>query len=87
MPVLMVLLARVGILHPATVARSRKGVIIGLFVLGAMLTPPDPWTQLMLAGPMWILFEIGLIVSRAVVAAKPPPPGDTLPPAEARRRG
>jgi sec-independent protein translocase protein TatC len=86
LPVLMVLLARVGILHPVTVARSRKAIVVGLFVLGAMLTPPDPWTQVMLAGPMWILFEVGLIVSRMVVAVKPPPSGDTLPPDE-RRRG
>jgi sec-independent protein translocase protein TatC len=76
LPVLMVLLARVGILHPKTVAQYRSHIIVGLFVVGAMLTPPDPYTQVMLALPMWVLFEVGLVVSRLVIAAAPPPPND-----------
>jgi sec-independent protein translocase protein TatC len=76
LPVVMVLLARVGILHPKTVAKYRRYIIVGVFVVGAMLTPPDPYTQLMLAGPLWILFEVGLLISRLVVAAAPPPPPD-----------
>ena len=76
LPVLMVLLARVGILHPKTVAQYRHHIIIGLFVIGALLTPPDPYTQVMLALPMWVLFEVGLVISRLVVAAAPPPPPD-----------
>jgi sec-independent protein translocase protein TatC len=66
----------VGILHPKTVAKYRRYIIVGLFVIGAMLTPPDPYTQIMLALPLWVLFELGLLVSRFVVAAAPPPPAD-----------
>jgi sec-independent protein translocase protein TatC len=77
LPVIMVLLARVGILHPKTVAKYRRYIIVGLFVVGAMLTPPDPYTQIMLALPLWILFELGLLISRFVVAAAPPPPADS----------
>lgn len=73
LPVLMVLLARVGLVHPKTIAKNRKYVILGLFVAGALLTPPDPYTQVMLALPMWVLFEIGLLVSRMMVRAAPPP--------------
>jgi sec-independent protein translocase protein TatC len=75
LPVLMVLLARVGILHPKTVSKYRRYIIVGLFIMGAMLTPPDPYTQVMLAVPLWLLFEVGLIISRVVVAGAPPPPG------------
>ncbi len=74
LPVVMVLLARVGILHPKTVAKYRSYIVVGLFIAGAMLTPPDPYTQIMLALPLWILFELGLVISRTVVAAAPPPP-------------
>ena len=74
LPVLMVLLARVGILHPRTVAKYRRYIIVGLFITGAMLTPPDPYTQIMLAIPLWLLFELGLVVSRMVIKAAPPKP-------------
>ena len=77
LPVLMVLLARVGILHPKTVAKYRRYIIVGLFIAGAMLTPPDPYTQVMLAIPLWLLFELGLVVSRMVIKSSPPkPPND-----------
>ena len=77
LPVLMVLLAKVGILHPRTVAKYRRYIIVGLFVVGAMLTPPDPYTQVMLALPLWLLFELGLIVSRMVIKASPPKPASS----------
>ena len=74
LPVLMVLLAKLGILHPAWLARYRRYVVVGLFVLAAMVTPPDPFTQVAMALPLWILFEVGLMVSRLVIAASPVPP-------------
>jgi sec-independent protein translocase protein TatC len=61
-------------LHPKTVAKYRRYIIVGLFIMGAMLTPPDPYTQIMLAIPLWLLFELGLIVSRMVIKAAPPKP-------------
>ncbi|HBU49162.1 MAG: twin-arginine translocase subunit TatC [Myxococcota bacterium] len=74
LPVLMVLLAKLGILHPAWLARYRQYVVVGLFVLAAMVTPPDPFTQVAMALPLWLLFEIGLVISRLVIVASPVPP-------------
>ncbi|MEG2393331.1 MAG: twin-arginine translocase subunit TatC, partial [Pseudomonas sp.] len=41
-------------------------VIVGCFVVGMLLTPPDVFSQTMLAVPMWVLFELGLLASRSV---------------------
>ena len=60
MPLILVGLNRIGILSKDTVIKSRRYVIIGIFVLAAMLTPPDIVSQVLLAVPMWVLFEISL---------------------------
>jgi sec-independent protein translocase protein TatC len=60
MPLILVGLNRIGILSKDTVIKSRRYVIIGIFVLAAMLTPPDIVSQVLLAVPMWALFEISL---------------------------
>jgi len=46
--------------------RSRPYVIVGCFVVGMILTPPDVFSQTMLAVPMWILFELGLVACALV---------------------
>jgi sec-independent protein translocase protein TatC len=43
-------------------------VIVGAFVIGAIFTPPDVISQLMLAIPLWLLFELGLVLARFVGA-------------------
>lgn len=64
-PLVVLLLSRVGIVSAAQMSRSRKFVILGAFVAAAVLTPtPDVYNQLLLAIPMLLLFEIGLIVAR-----------------------
>jgi sec-independent protein translocase protein TatC len=64
-PLVVLLLSRIGIVSAARMARSRKFVIIGAFIAGAVLTPtPDIYNQLLLAIPMLLLFEVGLIVAR-----------------------
>ncbi|UWN49512.1 Sec-independent protein translocase protein TatC [Alcanivorax sp. ALC70] len=45
---------------------SRAYVVVGCFVIGMLLTPPDIVSQTLLAVPMWLLFEIGLIFGRLV---------------------
>jgi sec-independent protein translocase protein TatC len=45
-------------------------VIIGIFVVAAILTPPDPISQTLMAVPMWLLYELGLIMAR-VMTSKP----------------
>jgi sec-independent protein translocase protein TatC len=63
-PVATVLLVWIGVTTPETLASKRPYVILGAFVLGAFLTPPDVVSQTLLAVPMWLLFELGIISSR-----------------------
>jgi sec-independent protein translocase protein TatC len=66
-PVLVVLSTRFGWVTIEKLKEARAYVIVGAFVLGAIFTPPDIISQFMLAIPMWLLFELGLLVARAVV--------------------
>jgi sec-independent protein translocase protein TatC len=63
-PVVVVLLTLTGLVSVEKLAESRGYVVIGIFVLAAVLTPPDVLSQLMMAVPMWLLFEAGLLFSR-----------------------
>ena len=51
---------------PDKLAEKRPYVIVGAFVIGMVLTPPDVISQILLALPMWILFEVGIIFSRMI---------------------
>jgi sec-independent protein translocase protein TatC len=59
-PVATFLLIWVGIVDVQTLRKSRPYVIVGCFVIGMFLTPPDVFSQTLLALPMWLLFESGL---------------------------
>ncbi len=69
-PVAVVILAWIGAVNPETLAEKRPYVIVGVFVIAAILTPPDVASQFLLAIPMLILFEIGLFVARHLVRRK-----------------
>lgn len=62
-PVATVLLVLVGVTDVESLKGKRRYVIVGAFVFGMLLTPPDMISQTLLAIPMWALFEIGLFVS------------------------
>ena len=64
LPLVVSALTRVGILTPEMLARKRRHAIVAMFVLGALLTPPDPFTQVCLAVPLVILLEVSIQVSR-----------------------
>lgn len=66
LPLVMVVTVRLGILEPSVFSRWRGYFVLGAFVFSAMITPPDPFTQLMMAVPTIVLYEIGLIASRFV---------------------
>lgn len=66
MPVLLVLLARVGIISSAALKAKRRYAIIGIFVFAAIVTPPDVISQLGLAIPMMFLYEISIIGAKMV---------------------
>jgi sec-independent protein translocase protein TatC len=63
-PVAVVLLARMGVINPETLAQKRAYVVLWAFIAAAILTPPDIFSQFFLAIPMILLFEIGLFVAR-----------------------
>ncbi len=63
-PVAVVILVRMGIVSVAKLREIRPYVIVGAFVIGAIFTPPDVVSQVMLAVPLWILYEVGIFVSQ-----------------------
>ena len=88
LPVLLLLLNRAGIVSRAQLARARRYVIVAIFAVAAVATPPDVVSQLMLAVPLLLLFEGSLLVMRMTerseakrraldqtAAANAPPPG------------
>ena len=69
-PIATILLVYTGATTPESLAKKRPYIIVGAFVIGMLLTPPDIISQTLLALPMWVLFEFGLIASRYFVKMK-----------------
>ncbi len=65
-PVAIVLLTKMGALDANTLGEKRPYVIVGSFVVGMLITPPDIISQVLLAVPVWLLFELGVIVAKAI---------------------
>ncbi|PCJ43735.1 MAG: twin-arginine translocase subunit TatC [SAR86 cluster bacterium] len=65
-PIATVLLIISGATTPEKLTQKRPYVVIGCFVAGMLLTPADPFSQSMLAIPMWMLFELGVIAGRII---------------------
>ena len=65
-PVAAVILILTGVVTADQLANNRSYVIVGCFVMGMLLTPPDVISQTMLALPMWLLFEVGLVMGRTL---------------------
>ncbi len=65
-PIAVVILSWVGAVEPNNLAKKRPYVFVLCFVLGMLLTPPDIISQTLLAVPMWLLFELGIIFGRLV---------------------
>jgi len=66
-PIATIVLVSMGVTTPEALVAKRPYVIIIAFVVGMLLTPPDVISQTLLALPMWVLFEIGIFFSRAIV--------------------
>jgi len=69
-PIFTIVLVWTGIVTPQSLAEKRPYVIVGVFVIAMFLTPPDALSQTLLAVPMWMLFESGLLFSRFFVGAR-----------------
>lgn len=65
-PVVVIVLVRFGLVSIEKLKEARPYVIVGAFVVAAIVTPPDVVSQLMLAVPLCLLYEVGIIVSRFV---------------------
>ncbi len=66
-PIVVVLLARMGVVSIAKLKQVRPYVIVGAFIISAVVTPPDVFSQLILAIPLIVLYEAGIIAARLVV--------------------
>ena len=73
-PIATILLVWTGATTPESLRAKRPYIIVGAFVVGMLLTPPDIISQTLLALPMWVLFELGVIFSR--IYAKPAEAGE-----------
>jgi sec-independent protein translocase protein TatC len=63
-PIAVILMILMGVTTPEKLASNRPYVVVGVFVIGMILTPPDIISQTLMAIPMWLLFEIGIIMGR-----------------------
>jgi sec-independent protein translocase protein TatC len=72
-PIVVILLVRMGLVTLPQLREARPYVIVGAFVVAAVVTPPDVLSQFMLAVPMCILYEAGLLCARFISRAKPAP--------------
>lgn len=66
-PVFTIVLVLTGAVAPESLSDKRPYVIVGAFVIGMLLTPPDVISQTLLALPMWLLFEVGVVLSKMLV--------------------
>lgn len=71
-PIAVVLLTQTGLVKVEKLSESRGYVIIGIFIVAAILTPPDAVSQCAMAAPMWVLYEAGIIMSRLISRVRKP---------------
>ena len=69
-PIVTLMLVKTGVTTTENLIRKRPYVIVAAFVAGMVLTPPDVISQVLLAIPVWLLFEIGVLVSKFAVKEK-----------------
>jgi sec-independent protein translocase protein TatC len=75
LPLALTLAARMGVVTPKTLARNRKYAVLGAFIAAAVLTPtPDAFNQMLMAGPLIILYEVGIVSARIFGRRTPPVP-------------
>lgn len=86
-PVATFLLVAVGATTPDSLAAKRPYVIVGVFIAGMLLTPPDVISQTLLAVPMWLLFELGILFARLFLRQKETDGGDDDEPSAASNGG
>ncbi len=71
-PVVVIVLVRMGIVTLEKLRSWRPYVIVGAFIIGAIFTPPDIMSQVLLAVPLWLLYEIGMVLAQFIKPVKKP---------------
>ncbi|SPD73327.1 Sec-independent protein translocase protein TatC [uncultured Desulfobacterium sp.] len=69
-PIFIFFLARLGIVTTDNLKKSRKYAILGAFIVAAILTPPDVVSQFIMAGPLIVLYEAGILISKMAKSSK-----------------
>jgi sec-independent protein translocase protein TatC len=72
-PIATVILVAIGVTSPERLAEKRPYIIVLCFIVGMLLTPPDIFSQTLLAVPMWLLFEVGVFFSKLLLEKKHQP--------------
>lgn len=67
LPVVTYLLTKVGVLDPEFLIKYRKHAIVGILILSAIITPPDIISQVIVSIPIFILYELGILIAKRVV--------------------
>ena len=70
LPVVVYFLSRVGIVTPELLRQFRKHAIVVILVIAAVITPPDPISQTIVALPLFVLYEVSILISAAVARGK-----------------
>lgn len=67
LPIVIFFLTKAGIISPELMIKYRKHAIVVILIIGALLTPPDPFSQVLIALPLMGLYQIGILISKRVV--------------------
>jgi len=70
LPVVVYFLSRIGIVTPKLMRQYRKHALVGILILGAIITPPDPLSQSLISLPLYLLYEISILISAMVMRQK-----------------
>jgi sec-independent protein translocase protein TatC len=77
-------LTKIGLVTPQTLARNRKYVVVLSFLVAAVLTPPDVFTQVLMALPLLVLYEVSILLARWMVPKRVEEVEDDVPAAAGR---
>jgi sec-independent protein translocase protein TatC len=86
-PVVVIVLVRVGLVTVEKLKEIRPYFIVGAFIVGAIFTPPDVLSQFMLAVPMWLLYELGILMAQMIGKSSSADDGAYRAPAETDMNG
>jgi len=70
LPVVVYFLSQIGLVTPSLMRQYRKHALVGILILGAIVTPPDPLSQSLISLPLYLLYEVSILISAMVVKRK-----------------